>query len=647
MTTKKKRRSQKSPTAKRSTSTLAAEITTLRDELAALKSQVAAGKKTKRRSTRPGGRKSLTARPTKMSTAKFSGPLPIELLPSATPPTNVYELQAARSASSGTNEGLLFAGLLDRARLQWLLRDWHSLASLDLTEIEHDRHAPLLALLAAAGCLQMNDRPRARDLLAYARSRGCAESLMARVLASGAYLSLAKAASLRDRQALAARHEQSSAILLGTERLISSHAENREALPKHASEPEESASAFDPTGAVALSLSMASGRVETLHLKCRYPQHFSMDGQGVNFDASKGPHLYFVSNETGDFEKAPNEPLPGIAAGRRYNLSGRMAVEGGATPIVWIFQYAQRRKIRANSLPTSQGAFGGSFETLPETEAVCLGVRLSGKGRWLLDDSGFELRPESGSVGSQSLEQRIESIKKDQNELVASSMRQIEACVRLQHYLGPDIILPDTHNWMVSPDFGVLLVNLIEENTYDAVVEFGSGTSTVLAAKALQRVATIRGGPPVPFISFDHLEEYCEKTRRRLIASRLLDGVELVLAPLGPWEGPDGDRTSYYQCREALGRFKERIPTDRPRILVIVDGPPAATGPLARYPALPMLLDILGSANQYHFLLDDMIRDDERQVSEAWQALLQATGIPTATTEYNKLEKKALLLTVN
>jgi hypothetical protein len=58
-------------------------------------------------------------------------------------------------------------------------------------------------------------------------------------------------------------------------------------------------------------------------------------------------------------------------------------------------------------------------------------------------------------------------------------------------------------------------------------------------------------------------------------------------------------------------------------------------------------MDTLGCANQYHFLLDDMIRDDETRVSQAWQSLLQQRGTPTASTKYDKLEKKALLLIVN
>ena len=70
------------------------------------------------------------------------------------------------------------------------------------------------------------------------------------------------------------------------------------------------------------------------------------------------------------------------------------------------------------------------------------------------------------------------------------------------------------------------------------------------------------------------------------------------------------------------------------RVLVIVDGPPGATGPQARYPALPALLQAIPAAParplQITLLLDDLIRADEQATAAAWQALLTARGIPSS-----------------
>ncbi len=50
--------------------------------------------------------------------------------------------------------------------------------------------------------------------------------------------------------------------------------------------------------------------------------------------------------------------------------------------------------------------------------------------------------------------------------------------------------------------------------------------------------------------------------------------------------------------------------------LLIVDGPPAPTGPLARLPALPLLMDLL--AHRCTVYLDDADRPDEKATVERW-----------------------------
>src|SRR5699024_11977254 len=51
--------------------------------------------------------------------------------------------------------------------------------------------------------------------------------------------------------------------------------------------------------------------------------------------------------------------------------------------------------------------------------------------------------------------------------------------------------------------------------------------------------------------------------------------------------------------------------------LVVVDGPPQATGELARYPALPTLAEHL--APEARILFDDANRPDETRALEAWR----------------------------
>jgi len=50
--------------------------------------------------------------------------------------------------------------------------------------------------------------------------------------------------------------------------------------------------------------------------------------------------------------------------------------------------------------------------------------------------------------------------------------------------------------------------------------------------------------------------------------------------------------------------------------LLLVDGPPAAVGPLARYPAVPRLESKLSPTAT--IILDDAARSDERQILMRW-----------------------------
>ncbi len=51
--------------------------------------------------------------------------------------------------------------------------------------------------------------------------------------------------------------------------------------------------------------------------------------------------------------------------------------------------------------------------------------------------------------------------------------------------------------------------------------------------------------------------------------------------------------------------------------MLVIDGPPEAVGPLARYPAGPSLFPSLSVGATV--FLDDAARDDEKRIIERWQ----------------------------
>jgi hypothetical protein len=333
----------------------------------------------------------------------------------------------------------------------------------------------------------------------------------------------------------------------------------------------------------------------------------------------------------------------------KKKIPKKTAIKAHTKPTTKTIKKAQPKKAittrkTARNLTAKHKSLQEEFETLKAqaTRTEKKRVKLATQLKALKDKV---IQSESDTI--RRIEKEIINAKNEHRQTAKNFMRQIESTVRLQHYFGDSIMLPPMHDWLISPDFGVLLVELIEENVYDAVIEFGSGTSTLIAAKALRKASARTHPNTAPMFSFDHLGEYLENTKRRLSVAALSDTVDLIHAPLMPWKSANGMEFSYYDCREALLRLKSLIPDKNASILVVVDGPPAATGPMARFPALPIIFEILGKSNRYHFLLDDMIREDEKQVVNAWLDFLRLKNLHYKTKDYKHFEKQALLVAVN
>jgi hypothetical protein len=188
------------------------------------------------------------------------------------------------------------------------------------------------------------------------------------------------------------------------------------------------------------------------------------------------------------------------------------------------------------------------------------------------------------------------------------------------------------------------------------VIEFGSGTSTALLLQALALAnphcsGSAQGARSAPqLLTFEHLAHYHQLTAELIAPCRLRRHAHLLLAPLEPWSDASGCY-SYYGQLECISTAATALRRKRQRplrqLLVIVDGPPGATGPQARYPALPVLLEAIPADPahplQITLLLDDLHRPEEQAVAAAWQALLTARGI-AATRRDHAFEKWAMEL---
>lgn len=551
--------------------------------------------------------------------------------------------------------------LLEKARTQWQFGDWQSLSRIEMDSLKHHPDRDKLALLAAAGHLQSGSPSQARSLIRLALEWGCSKKLVARILAAGVHNSLARASAVIGQRPRALKHFE-GAILVGTPgsdaRLIADARVNHqykllglaETAPVESAAPDEQivASVIEPDDSYLFHVPLRINHTSTisLGLNTRQADWMSVDNDTVVYTTEKGVPLYCVSNETGNFEKEPQKVQLAVQADTAYLLTGVIGSTGDTPPVVRVFQYANGKKVDSQNATTQGGRFRLGFRTQHSVEKIALGLRLGGTGALQLRDTALRLQEQTHEEITLYFDEQLQKIKQAQKQDVENSMKQIESCIRLQHYLGPDTILPDVHNWPISPDLGVLLINLVEQNEYDAVIEYGSGTSTLILAKALDRVARREGRDSSPLLSFDHLQEYAEKTRKILKQAGLVNHVDVVTAPLSPWKDENGEQYSYYACDEALQALKSALPEIETKILVLVDGPPAATGKHARYPALPKVLGMFSGACTVHFLLDDYLRAEEREIAARWLGRLKEQKLAYTQTEINNLEKKACLIEV-
>ena len=188
-------------------------------------------------------------------------------------------------------------------------------------------------------------------------------------------------------------------------------------------------------------------------------------------------------------------------------------------------------------------------------------------------------------------------------EQVRNDSKQIEALLSLYFVLKPDSPLPNTGDWALSPDLLKRTLDVIYRDRPRLVVEASSGVSTLIAAHSLKRL----GGGRV--ISLEHDASYAAISRDMIAAHGLGDVATIVHAPLREITLPAG-KWLWYDL--------DRVQLDEPIDLLLIDGPPAATQLMARYPALPLLYGNL--RDDATVILDDGNRPDEKRIVERWSS---------------------------
>jgi len=238
------------------------------------------------------------------------------------------------------------------------------------------------------------------------------------------------------------------------------------------------------------------------------------------------------------------------------------------------------------------------------------------------------------------------------SEEIGNSTKQLESQQALQALVGD---APSSmHACPISPDLALKLVRLVREESYDLIIEFGSGTSTWFILRALELLVPDPGTAPHGspcLLTFEHSELHYQSIADLVNRCGNCNQLDLLHTPLSAWSDSTGDY-SYYSCIQSISEALRSLngassQSDLPRtlkLLVLINGPSESTGRWARYPAIPLVLNACSSMDAaIDFLLDDMHSVEGRELLLAWQYIFVLLGLDYQHEDFD-LGKGGLLL---
>lgn len=299
---------------------------------------------------------------------------------------------------------------------------------------------------------------------------------------------------------------------------------------------------------------------------------------------------------------------------------------------------------RSAGIPTSSGAvypgtrFIAARLSAIEDQMVAAKDQLAEHNRSL--EEALRRLSNQASVKSTLIKKLIDLVNATERSIKESSANdadQLGKLIGIQNYLIHGEHPLPFRKEQISPDLGLLLIDLLSKNRYDLIVEFGSGTSTVLMAKLVASLpnadAQTSGNGSLQIIAFEHLPSLQEKTMFQLEKQRLQHIAQVHLAPFENYREGSGTGSSYYDCQKVLSEASAKLNLrENHRILVLVDGPSEGTNLMAKLPALDVL--------KVHFpmacielVLNGYRRPNELAIVETWARECARSGIPFSSEE--------------
>jgi len=195
--------------------------------------------------------------------------------------------------------------------------------------------------------------------------------------------------------------------------------------------------------------------------------------------------------------------------------------------------------------------------------------------------------------------------------------RQVEFTMELRRMLEPRALLPASRGWAGSPDLLATICDLVQQHQPKVMLECGAGLSTITSSLALERF----GAAGARLVTLEHDAAWAEESRRRLVQHGL-DRIATIHHTSLAMHDVDGTSRQWYDIRSVT--LPDQID------FLVIDGPPAESSAMARFPAGPLLHERL--APGAIILLDDAGRPDEQVAVARWIAELGWERVSQVTT---------------
>lgn len=297
---------------------------------------------------------------------------------------------------------------------------------------------------------------------------------------------------------------------------------------------------------------------------------------------------------------------------------------------------------RTEKLKETQGWLTSRKKQLADAEEKIKGLQARLESQ-TTEDSRFE-----------ELAERLTGVTRHFDRKLDRTSQAIEHTLGLQSYLQTGN-LPVNQPTLsaLRADLGLYLAEKIETRQYDLIIEFGSGASTTLLARAaLKRLEKSRRDDtarpthesgrasdqdlafispdesdlPKRVVSFEHRKDVCERLERNLQSSGLQPLVDVCHTPLVDYQHEQQDYL-HYDCDAELERIAKLFEDRTARLLVLVSGPPLKAGLNAQFPALPRLLNRLGT-QELDIVLQGTRTQQVQSITAEWLNLLEQRGTP-------------------